>query len=123
LGQGGFGTVFKAEKISNHKKVAVKVMKIGTSGTKEFEKNYKNLQAEIEIGIKFGYGCRFLVSVLEFFMEDEYCCLVMEFCSGGDLERIFNEKRYLPEKVLIFYSFHIFIFLYLNLTGNIEVNI
>jgi serine/threonine protein kinase len=37
--------------------------------------------------------------VIEFFIEDEYYCLVMEFCSGGDLEKILEKNNCISQPV------------------------
>jgi serine/threonine protein kinase len=81
------------------KKMVIKVMKLGIAGTDDYKKNFKSMEAEIQVGIKLGPLCHFLVQLNEFFMEDQCCCLVMEFCSGGDLQKIFNSKNRIPQNV------------------------
>jgi serine/threonine protein kinase len=46
---------------------------------------------------------KYLVQLTEFFIEEEYCCLLMEFCTGGDLEKIFNEKNGIPQPVFFLF--------------------
>jgi serine/threonine protein kinase len=95
------GEVFKVE--NEMKKIMVmKIIQLGKEGTEEFNKNVKSMEAEIGVGIKLGRLSKFLVKITDFFFKDEYCYFVMEFCSGGDLERIFNKKNRIPQKVLFF---------------------
>jgi serine/threonine protein kinase len=48
LGSGGFGDVYKIEKLSTKEEMVMKVMKLG----KESKKNVKAMEAEIQVGIK-----------------------------------------------------------------------
>jgi serine/threonine protein kinase len=101
LGKGGTGEVFVVEKVSTKKKMVLKVLRLGIKGTDDFKKNSKVMEAEIQVGIKLGSLSKFLVQLTEFFIEEDYCCLIMEFCTGGDLEKIFNEKNRIPQQVFI----------------------
>jgi serine/threonine protein kinase len=62
------------------------------------------MEAEILVGIKLGSLSKYLVHLTEFFIEEDYCCLIMEFCTGGDLEKIFNEKNRIPQPVFFFFK-------------------
>jgi serine/threonine protein kinase len=44
-------------------------------------------------------------------MERGYCCLVMEYCSGGDLEKILEKGKTIEQSVF-FYLIIIVIFLF-----------
>jgi serine/threonine protein kinase len=99
LGGGGTGEVFVVEKISTKKKMVLKLLKLGVKGTDEFKKNTKSMEAEIEVGIKLGSLSIYLVQLTEFFIEDDYCCLIMEFCNGGDLQKIFNKENRICQPV------------------------
>jgi hypothetical protein len=50
LGSGGFGDVYKVEKLSTKEELVMKVMKLG----KEGKKNAKAIEAEIQVGINLG---------------------------------------------------------------------
>jgi serine/threonine protein kinase len=103
LGSGGTGDVFVVEKETNKKKkMVMKSIKVGIKGSEEYKKNIKIMETETRIGIKLGGMSEFLVELTEFFTEGSYCYLVMEFCSGGDLQKIFNKKKHLPQKVFFF---------------------
>ena len=113
---GGSGDVFKVEKQSTKKKMVIKVIRVGKEGTDEFNQNLKVIQTEIEVGIKLGNLCKFLVQLTEFFMEEDYCCLVMEFCSGGDLQKIFDKKNRLSQPVFLFFFFYFILFYFIKQT-------
>jgi serine/threonine protein kinase len=99
LGSGAFGDVFEAVKLLTQKTMALKVIKLGVEGTDVFKANMISMEAEVQVGLKLGASCDFLVQLSEFFMEHQYCCLVMEYCAGGDLGKILKEKCQLPESV------------------------
>jgi serine/threonine protein kinase len=108
LGKGSFGDVFKVVKQSTKEIFGMKIIWLGKQGSNEYESNMKNLEAEISIGIKLGKCCKFLVQIFEFFFEGEYCCLVMELCSGGDLQQILDNKKKLTESVRFLLFFALF---------------
>jgi serine/threonine protein kinase len=95
LGSGGHGDVFKVEKLSTKKEMVMKVIRLGDEG----EKNSKAIRAELEVGMKLGSLSKFLVQLTEFFIENSCCCLIMEYCNNGDLEKILREKKRIPQKV------------------------
>jgi serine/threonine protein kinase len=73
---------------------------------------WKKIKAEIETGMKLGSTCKFLVELVEFFIEKEYYYLVMEYCSKGDLEKIFKKKKHFSQSVLLFiFTYYICFFL------------
>jgi serine/threonine protein kinase len=74
-------------------------MKLGRTNTDEFSKRSKVIEAEISIGIKLGRLSKYLIQLTEFFIEGKYYCLIMEFCSGGDLQKIFDKKEQIPQPV------------------------
>jgi serine/threonine protein kinase len=95
LGGGGFGDVYKVEKISTKEELVMKVIKLG----KEDKKNSKGIEAEIQVGINLGSSCKYLVKLTDFFKEGGYCCLIMEYCNGGDLEKVLKEGKRIEQPV------------------------
>jgi hypothetical protein len=81
------------EKVSTKKKMVLKLLRLGVRGTEEFRKNSKTMEAEILVGIKLGSLSKYLVQLTEFFIEEDYYCLTMEFFIGRDFEKI-NEPCY-----------------------------
>jgi serine/threonine protein kinase len=75
LGSGGFGDVYKVAKLSTKEEMVMKVMKLG----KEGKKNAKTVEAEIQVGINLGSSCKYLVQLVDFFMEGGCCCLIMDY--------------------------------------------
>jgi serine/threonine protein kinase len=102
LGGGGTGKVFVVDKVSTKKKMVLKLLRLGVRGTEEFNKNSKAMEAEILVEIKLVSLSKYLVQLTEFFVEEEYCCLIMEFCTVRDLEKIFNEKNQDSQPVSFF---------------------
>jgi serine/threonine protein kinase len=106
IGGGGFGQVYSAEHLLSKKIMAMKIIRL-QSGSKD-EDEIKMIEKEFTFGHKLSVLTPFLVKLSEFHADDKYCYIVMEFCSGGDLQKIFNKKHKLPKNV--YYIFVIFLF-------------
>jgi serine/threonine protein kinase len=90
--------------------MAMKIIKLKKEG-----KNMKAAEAEINIGKKLGSECEYLVHMIDFWIENECYFLVMELCSGGDLQKILDQKKHLPKEVILFFFFILlFILLYFD---------
>jgi serine/threonine protein kinase len=61
--------------------------------------NMKNMKRELKIGMDVALDCEFLVQFKEYFVKDNCCFLIMELCLEGDLQKILDEKKILPEEV------------------------
>jgi serine/threonine protein kinase len=92
LGGGGTREVFVVEKVSTKKKMVLKLLRFGVRGIEEFRKNSKAMEADILVGIKLGSPSKYLVELSEFFIEEDYGCLIVEFYTGEDLEKFFHAK-------------------------------
>jgi serine/threonine protein kinase len=112
VGSGSYGDVFAVTDERDEVK-AMKAMRLGERGTEGFKKRKKAMNSELDVGIELGISNEFLVQTTEFFMKNNYYCLIMEYCSHGDLQKIFDEKGQLPQSVSIFnyYYFNINYFL------------
>lgn len=99
--------MFVVEKPPALEKYVMKVSKIGRKGTVEFNNNVKSIQTDVSIAMKLASQCKFLVMIKEFFMENEYSCLVLEYCSRGNVARLFEKKKALPEQDVITLTTHI----------------
>jgi serine/threonine protein kinase len=124
IGSGGNGKVFLIIDERDKKLKAMKVIELGIAGSKEFENNKKSMDAEFNVGVKLGALNKYLVQITSLFIEGGYCCLIMEFCSGGDFQKILQKKNRIPESVLFLFIYFIyFIFnIYIYLLGIIEIN-
>jgi hypothetical protein len=92
--------------------MVMKVMNVGVKGTDEFKRKYKAVEAEIEVGIRLGLCCDFLVRVMEVFRDGPCCCLISEYCSGGDLQQKLNKKKQMSEFVF-FVDFFFFLLIHI----------
>jgi serine/threonine protein kinase len=63
------------------------------------KKKAKAIEAEIQVGMNLGLNCKYLVHLVDFFAEKGCCCLIMEYCSGGDLEKVLEEKKRIEQQV------------------------
>jgi serine/threonine protein kinase len=102
IGEGGFGEVYCVEHLLSKKMMAMKIIKI-CFGSKN---DIKMIEREFTTGFHLGILSPFLVKLSEFYVDEKYCYLVMEFCSGGDLQNIFDKKNKLSKKV--YYKYIIF---------------
>jgi serine/threonine protein kinase len=128
VGVGNYGEVFSVIDERDNQVKAMKVMKFGR-GIEEYEKKKKTINSDLDVCIKLGILNEFLVQTTGFFIEKDCCCLIMELCSCGDLQKIFDKKEELPESVLIlnYLFFNIIIYFYfLNgkmiMIGNNKIN-
>jgi serine/threonine protein kinase len=101
--KGDRNKLFVVEEVSTKSQMVLKLLQLGVKGSVEFNRNLEAVKTAIQIWMKLGSLCKFLVHLYKFFVEDDYCCVIMEFCSGGDLEKIFNEKNRIPQPVSFFY--------------------
>ena len=86
LGEGSFGKVFKAREISTGKTVAVKKMSINQS-----EHKYSNIIKEINLLKHLDHPN--IVKYYDYFEEEDYIYLMMEYLEGGTLKEYMNNKK------------------------------
>jgi serine/threonine protein kinase len=72
------------------------------------------MNSELDVSIKLGISNKFLVQTTGFFIENDYCCLIMEYCSHGDLQKIFDKKGQFLESVSNFNYYYYNIYYFLN---------
>ena len=90
LGEGSFGKVFKAREISTGKIVAVKKMSINHS-----EKKYSNIIKEINLLKHLDHPN--IVKYYDYFEEEDYIYLMMEYLEGGTLREYINNNKNISE--------------------------
>jgi serine/threonine protein kinase len=73
---------------------------MGKEGTPEREKADKEVDSEIRVGMTISRECLFLVRYEEVFYHNNYCCLVLEYCTNGDLQHELNSGKKYEEDVL-----------------------
>jgi serine/threonine protein kinase len=68
-------------------------------------------EAQISIEMTIGQNCPFLVQYLETFYHKNFCCLVMEYCELGDLQKELDSgKQY--EEFVIYLLFDIYMYFF-----------
>jgi serine/threonine protein kinase len=100
--------VFLAEKISSKELFVLKMIDIGDEGSDQQKKSQKDAANEINIGITVGQKSPFLVRYVEKFYHKYFCCLVLEYCEGGDLQTQLDENHEYSEDVylVVIFTFH-----------------
>lgn len=86
LGEGGMGSVYRAEHVSLGRSVAVKVLRDELAESGEFR-----LRFEREATVLSGLSHPNIVSVLDYGFEEGLPFLVMEFLEGRDLDAVLKD--------------------------------
>jgi hypothetical protein len=102
--------VFIVEKQSTKELFVMKMIGIGQEGSEVRKKAQKEIAAEISIGLTLGQECPFLVRYLEMFYYENFCCLIIEYCELGDLQRELDSGKQYEEPVcyLVYLIFILF---------------
>jgi serine/threonine protein kinase len=82
--------------------MAMKVINLVPVTSKDYSRLVNSVQQEFIFGQKLGSQSPFLLKMIKSIIDGSYCFLIMEYCSGGDLESIIKSKRKLPPSVLSF---------------------
>jgi hypothetical protein len=89
----------------------LKLLRTVIKGTDDFKRNSELIEAKIQVGIMLPSLSKILVQLTELFIEEEYSCLIIQFCTGGDLEKILEEKNRITHQFLLFfYKFQMFFY-------------
>jgi hypothetical protein len=99
------------EKQSTKEQFVMKMINIGQEGTEIRKKTQKDIASEINIGLTLGQECPFLVGYLEMFYHENFCCLIIEYCGLGVLQKeLDTQKKY--EEMVFYLLFPCFIFVF-----------
>ena len=90
LGEGSYGKVFKAREISTGRVIAVKKMSIGNSQSK-----YNKIKKEIDLLKSLDHPN--IVKYYDFFQEEEYIYLMMEYLEGCTLKQYIKKNENISE--------------------------
>ncbi|CAM6091438.1 unnamed protein product [Calypogeia fissa] len=115
LGCGDIGSVYLAELRDTKFRFAMKVMDLGTLASRR-----KQLRAETERDIMSILDHPFLPTLYAHFETPQFLCLVMEYCSGGDLHTLRQKQtgRFFSDKAARFYAAEVLLALeYLHMMG------
>lgn len=89
LGQGSYSVVRMATRLSDKKLVAVKIV----NRSKLHKDDEENLRREVEILMSLNHPN--IVKVLDFYQEEQYFYVVLEYMSGGELfDRLMEKAVY-----------------------------
>jgi hypothetical protein len=83
----------------------MKMINIGEDGTEVRKRAQKEITSEINIGLTLGRECPFLVRYLEMFYYENLCCLIIEYCELGDLQKELDSGKQYQEPVFYFNFF------------------
>jgi serine/threonine protein kinase len=112
--QFGQRTVFVVEKESTKELFVMKMINVGQEGSEERKKTQKEIAAEINTGLTLGQECPFLVRYLEMLYHENFCCLLMEYCELGDLQKELDSRKQYEEPVFYFSFFNFFFSFFRN---------
>jgi NIMA (never in mitosis gene a)-related kinase len=108
--QFGQWTVYVVEKQLTKELFVMKMINIGPENSEERKNAQKEIGAEISIGMILGQDCPFLVQYLEIFYHKNFCCLIMEHCELGDVQKELNSGKQYEESVSFFFFILIYFF-------------
>ena len=84
IGEGGFAKVYKLKTTKDKKVVAMKVITLKGVENERDDKKYKNLKNEIFVMFKIKHEN--IVELIDTFIINNFCYIVMEFAIGGTVE-------------------------------------
>jgi NIMA (never in mitosis gene a)-related kinase len=93
------------EKETTKELFIMKMINIGQEETEMRKKTQKEIEAKINIGLTVGQESSFLVQYLEMFYYKNFCCLIIEYCELGDLQKELDAQKQYEEPVSYFYIF------------------
>jgi serine/threonine protein kinase len=99
VGKGDNGEVYSVSDKTNMLK-ALKMIKLGIKGTEEFESKKTSILSELNETKKLGSENKNIVTEMGHFIEGEYLCLIMEYCSGGNIRDFIEKNKKISETVL-----------------------
>ncbi|KAM7492870.1 hypothetical protein LguiA_035791 [Lonicera macranthoides] len=115
LGYGDIGSVYLVELSGTNAYFAMKVMDKGSLASRN-----KLLRAQTEREILGLLDHPFLPTLYSYFETEKFYCLVMEFCSGGNLHSLRQKQanKYFTEEAARFYATEVLLALeYLHMLG------
>ena len=93
LGEGGMGTVYLADDTMLERKVAIKVLNPLLTKDAHFTERFRQ-EAKVQASLVHPN----IVSLFNYFQENENYCMVMEFADGETLKHMISSKGPIPEQ-------------------------
>jgi serine/threonine protein kinase len=95
--------VFVVEKQFTKEIFIMKMINIGKEGSEQRTETQKKI-TQMNASMMIGQECPFLVRYWEMFYYKHFCCLIMEYCEEGDLQKQLDSGKHYEEWVsLLFY--------------------
>ncbi|MBT8379558.1 MAG: serine/threonine protein kinase [Ignavibacteria bacterium] len=93
IGEGGMGTVYLADDTMLERKVAIKVLNPLLTKDAHFTERFRQ-EAKVQASLVHPN----IVSLFNYFQEDENYCMIMEFADGETLKHMISSKGPIPEQ-------------------------
>jgi serine/threonine protein kinase len=87
------GIVFLARDTINLNEVCLKIISLNKKGSIYHENSRKNIRKKIKDWMTYSKKCIFLLSCKEIFEEENYLCIVMEYCGKGNTQDCINTGK------------------------------
>lgn len=96
LGEGGMGTVYLANDVMLERKVAIKVLNPLLTKEKHFTERFRH-EAKVQASLLHPN----IVTLYNYFFEQEHYCMVMEYIEGVTLKQLISNTGPMPEQKAI----------------------
>lgn len=93
LGEGGMGTVYLADDVMLERKVAIKVLNPILTKDAQFTERFRH-EAKVQASLIHPN----LVTLYNYFQEDDHYCMVMEYVDGITLKHLVSSTGPIPEQ-------------------------
>jgi len=94
IGSGGYGEVYKVVHPRFSDDYAAKVLVIADHGDPQRSKKWDSIDSEVSA--LCGLNHPNIIRMYDYFREGDFFIMILEFCPGGDLQTLINNKDGLP---------------------------
>jgi hypothetical protein len=93
------GFIFVANDPDMNTEIVLKLIQLGSKGSEHRGKMKKIIEKEMKVGIISAEECPYLMSYKETFEWEDYFCLKMDYCVGGDIQKQIDNGKIFSEEV------------------------